>query len=122
MDKLQLLNSPEECKRRLEEVPVVNPDPSMDPRSEFNDNAGELDEKKQGPDNRFYGSGIIFLIFFSIFNLIAFFLKDCLMIVLLNCMQMIKSNQEIPATVQRERSLSLQDKGVISRLMVEAVQ
>ncbi|PON71553.1 p53 negative regulator [Parasponia andersonii] len=42
-----LLNSPEERKRRLEEVPVVNSDPKMDPSCEFDDNAGELDEKKQ---------------------------------------------------------------------------
>lgn len=48
MEKLQLLNSTEERKRRLEEVPIVNSDPKMDPSCEFDDNSGELDEKKQG--------------------------------------------------------------------------
>lgn len=45
MERLELLNSPDECKRRLEEVPIVHADPNMDPSS---DNAGEVDEEKQG--------------------------------------------------------------------------
>lgn len=45
VEKLELLNSPEERKRRLEEVPIVHADPNMDPTY---DNAGEVVEKKQG--------------------------------------------------------------------------
>lgn len=44
VERLELLNSPEERKRRLEEVPMVHADPNTDPSS---DNAGEVDEEKQ---------------------------------------------------------------------------
>lgn len=48
MEKLQLLNSPEERQRRLNETQEVHPDPSMDPSYESEDNAGDFN-KKQGP-------------------------------------------------------------------------
>lgn len=44
VERLELLNSPEERKRRLEEVPMVHADPNTGPSS---DNAGEVDEEKQ---------------------------------------------------------------------------
>lgn len=46
MERLQLLNSPEERQRRLLEICEVHFDPKMDPSYESED---ELDEKKQGP-------------------------------------------------------------------------
>ncbi len=49
MEKLQLLKSPEERQRRLSEIPEVHADPKMDPSYDSENNAGELDEKKQGP-------------------------------------------------------------------------
>lgn len=49
MEKLQLLNSPDEHQRQLFEIPEVHSDPKMDPSYESGDNAGELDAKKQGP-------------------------------------------------------------------------
>lgn len=48
MEKLQLLNSPDEHQRRLY-IPEVHTDPKMDPSYESGGNAGELDGKKQGP-------------------------------------------------------------------------
>ena len=48
VEKLELLNSPEERKRRLEEVPIVHADPNMDPSYDFDHSTGELDQKKQG--------------------------------------------------------------------------
>lgn len=71
MEKLQLLNSPEEHQRRLQEVPIVHSDPNMDPRCESEDNAGELDEKKRGSQGSFYGIETI-LVIFRLFNLKLF--------------------------------------------------
>ncbi|XP_062102520.1 zinc finger CCCH domain-containing protein 44 isoform X2 [Humulus lupulus] len=48
VEKLQLLNSPEERKRRLEEVPVVNSDPKIDLSYEFDDNDDKVKPKKSG--------------------------------------------------------------------------
>jgi hypothetical protein len=45
VEKLQLLNSPDEQQRRLYEIPEVHTDPKMDPNYESGDNDG----KKQGP-------------------------------------------------------------------------
>ncbi|XP_015889668.3 zinc finger CCCH domain-containing protein 44 isoform X1 [Ziziphus jujuba] len=50
VEKLQLLNSPEERQRRLQEFPVVHSDPNMDPNCESEDNDGEIDENKK--DNK----------------------------------------------------------------------
>ncbi|KAK7820219.1 zinc finger ccch domain-containing protein 19 [Quercus suber] len=47
VEKLQLLKSPEERQRRLNEIPEVHTDPKMDPSYDSEDNAGELDEKRQ---------------------------------------------------------------------------
>ncbi|KAM3708869.1 hypothetical protein ACJW31_02G129000 [Castanea mollissima] len=47
VEKLQLLKSPEERQRRLYEIPEVHTDPKMDPSYDSEDNAGELDEKRQ---------------------------------------------------------------------------
>lgn len=44
MEKLQLLSSPDEHQRRLNEIPKVHTDPKMDPNYESGDNDG----KKQG--------------------------------------------------------------------------
>lgn len=52
MEKLQLLNSPEERQRRLREIPEVHSDPKMDPSYESEENDGEFD-KKQGPYQSF---------------------------------------------------------------------
>ncbi|KAK1586404.1 hypothetical protein Q3G72_002221 [Acer saccharum] len=47
VEKLQLLNSPDERKRRLVEIPEVHTDPNMDPNYKSEDDAGEFDEKKR---------------------------------------------------------------------------
>ncbi|KAK3224259.1 hypothetical protein Dsin_011284 [Dipteronia sinensis] len=47
VEKLQLLKSPEERKRRLVEIPEVHTDPNMDPNYKSEDDAGEFDEKKR---------------------------------------------------------------------------
>ncbi|CAN6680430.1 unnamed protein product [Malus baccata var. baccata] len=46
VEKLQLLNSPEERQRRLSEIPEVRPDPTMDPSCESEDSAGAFDKKQ----------------------------------------------------------------------------
>ncbi|XP_068343191.1 zinc finger CCCH domain-containing protein 44-like isoform X2 [Pyrus communis] len=46
VDKLQLLNSPEEHLRRLREIPEVRSDPSMDPSCESEGSAGAFDKKQ----------------------------------------------------------------------------
>ncbi|PQQ14999.1 zinc finger CCCH domain-containing protein 44 [Prunus yedoensis var. nudiflora] len=46
VEKLQLLNSPEERQRRLHEIQEVHPDPSMDPSYESEDSAGAFDKKQ----------------------------------------------------------------------------
>jgi phage FluMu protein gp41 len=52
VEKLQLLKSPEERQRRLSEIPEVHADPKMDPSYDSENNAGELDEKKQDDNLR----------------------------------------------------------------------
>ncbi|BBH07998.1 DNA-binding protein [Prunus dulcis] len=46
VEKLQLLNSPEERQRRLHETQEVHPDPSMDPSYESEDSAGDFNKDK----------------------------------------------------------------------------
>lgn len=48
MEKLQLLNSPEERQRRLHEVPDVHSDPNLDSLYESDEDVGESDDNKQG--------------------------------------------------------------------------
>ncbi|KAF4383251.1 hypothetical protein F8388_009282 [Cannabis sativa] len=52
VEKLQLLNSPEERKRRLEEVPVVNSDLKIDSTCEFDDNDDKFKTKRSGFDTK----------------------------------------------------------------------
>lgn len=85
MEKLELLNSPEERKRRLEEVPIVHADPNMDPTY---DNAGEVVEKKQGLFYLFYFLFLVVVYFsFFLFSGKHFFF---LMIIVLIFMQVKK--------------------------------
>lgn len=49
VEKLQLLKTPEERQRRLEEIPEIHADPNMDPSYESEEDGGETDDKKQGP-------------------------------------------------------------------------
>nr|XP_043633183.1 zinc finger CCCH domain-containing protein 19-like [Erigeron canadensis] len=46
VDKLNLLKMPEERARRLEEIPLIHDDPTMDPEHESDDDT-DLDDKKQ---------------------------------------------------------------------------
>jgi hypothetical protein len=48
VEKLQLLNSPEERQRRLHEIPDVHSDPNLDSLYESDEDAGESDDNKQG--------------------------------------------------------------------------
>lgn len=47
VEKLQLLKSPEERQRRLEEIPEIHSDPKMDPDCESEDE-DEKEEKEKG--------------------------------------------------------------------------
>nr|XP_025664188.1 zinc finger CCCH domain-containing protein 19 isoform X1 [Arachis hypogaea] len=48
VEKLQLLKTPEERQRRLEEIPEIHVDPKMDPSHESEEDEDEMDEKRQG--------------------------------------------------------------------------
>lgn len=48
MEKLEILNSPEERKRRLLEIPEVHVDPKMDPSYESEEDTKEFNEGDQG--------------------------------------------------------------------------
>lgn len=48
VEKLQLLKTPEERQRRLEETLEIHVDPNMDPSYESEEDEGEGDDKKQG--------------------------------------------------------------------------
>jgi hypothetical protein len=48
VEKLQLLKTPEERQRRLEEIPEIHADPHMDPSYESEEDEGETDDKRQG--------------------------------------------------------------------------
>lgn len=48
MESLQLLRTPEERRRRLEDIPEIHADPKMDPDYESEDNDSENDSNKQG--------------------------------------------------------------------------
>ncbi|XP_025664189.1 zinc finger CCCH domain-containing protein 19 isoform X1 [Arachis hypogaea] len=47
VEKLQLLKTPEERQRRLEEIPEIHVDPKMDPSHESEEDEDEMDEKRQ---------------------------------------------------------------------------
>lgn len=47
VEKLQILKTPEERARRLEDLPVIHDDPTMDPKHVSEDDTDE-DDKKQG--------------------------------------------------------------------------
>lgn len=49
IEKLELLKTPEERHRRLREIPEVHADPNMDPNCDSDQDAREIDNKKQGP-------------------------------------------------------------------------
>ncbi|KAK9286642.1 hypothetical protein L1049_015042 [Liquidambar formosana] len=57
VEKLQLLKTPEERQRRLEEIPEVHADPNMDPSYESEEDEGETDDKKPGNFMRPRGTG-----------------------------------------------------------------
>lgn len=47
VEKLQLLKTPEERARRLQDIPVIHDDSTMDPNHE-SDNDADGNDKKQG--------------------------------------------------------------------------
>ncbi|XP_052194905.1 zinc finger CCCH domain-containing protein 19 [Diospyros lotus] len=57
VEKLQLLKTPEERRRRLEEIPEIHADPHMDPSYESEDNDSEMEDNKQEIYTRQRGSG-----------------------------------------------------------------
>ncbi|CAI9781961.1 unnamed protein product [Fraxinus pennsylvanica] len=54
VEKLQILKTPDERQRRLEEIPEIHVDPKMDPSYESDDNSSETDES---PRAAYMGSG-----------------------------------------------------------------
>lgn len=48
MEKLQLLKTPDERRRRLEEIPEIHADPKMDPSYESDEDDNETDNIKRG--------------------------------------------------------------------------
>ncbi|CAN0890424.1 Zinc finger CCCH domain-containing protein 19 [Linum grandiflorum] len=57
VEKLQLLKSPEERQRRLEEIPEIHVDPKMDPSYESEEEEDETDNKSRDTYLRPRGSG-----------------------------------------------------------------
>ncbi|KAG5247833.1 zinc finger CCCH domain-containing protein [Salix suchowensis] len=57
VEKLQLLKTPEERQRRLEEIPEIHADPNMDPSHESDEDEGETEDKRQENSLRPRGSG-----------------------------------------------------------------
>ncbi|CAN1745593.1 Zinc finger CCCH domain-containing protein 19 [Linum perenne] len=56
VEKLQLLKSPEERKRRLEKIPEIHVDPNMDPSHESEEDDDETDDKRRDNHLRPRGS------------------------------------------------------------------
>ncbi|KAK1352274.1 RDR2-independent DNA methylation protein [Heracleum sosnowskyi] len=56
VESLQLLRTPEERRRRLEDIPEIHADPKMDPDYESEDNDSEIDSNKQELYTRARGS------------------------------------------------------------------
>ncbi|CAH9087121.1 unnamed protein product [Cuscuta epithymum] len=52
IEKLQRLKTPEECHRRMLEIPEVHADPKMNPNYESEEDAGPSDEKKKDENLR----------------------------------------------------------------------
>ncbi|XP_017257744.1 zinc finger CCCH domain-containing protein 19 [Daucus carota subsp. sativus] len=57
VESLQLLRTPEERRRRLEDIPEIHADPKMDPEFVSEDNDSEIDSSKQEIYTRPRGSG-----------------------------------------------------------------
>uniref|UniRef100_A0A2K1Z6V7 RDR2-independent DNA methylation protein n=1 Tax=Populus trichocarpa TaxID=3694 RepID=A0A2K1Z6V7_POPTR len=57
VEKLQLLKTPEERQRRLEEIPEIHADPNMDPSHESDEDESETEDKRQENSLRRRGSG-----------------------------------------------------------------
>lgn len=57
MEKLQLLNSPEERQRRLDEIPKVYSDPNIDSMFDSDEDAEKSDERNQGDNVQSKDSG-----------------------------------------------------------------
>nr|ASK40062.1 RDR2-independent DNA methylation protein [Populus tomentosa] len=57
VEKLQLLKTPEERQRRLEEIPEIHADPNMDPSHESDEDESETEDKRQENSLRRRGGG-----------------------------------------------------------------
>ncbi|XP_057788482.1 zinc finger CCCH domain-containing protein 19 [Salvia miltiorrhiza] len=57
VEKLQLLKTPEERRRRLEEIPEIHADPKMDPSYESEDNDSDNEDARRDAFMRSRGSG-----------------------------------------------------------------
>ncbi|KAJ7968177.1 Zinc finger CCCH domain-containing protein 19 [Quillaja saponaria] len=57
VEKLQILKTPEERQRRLEEIPEVHADPRMDPGFESEEDEDKMDDKREESYMRPRGSG-----------------------------------------------------------------
>ncbi|KAL3580712.1 hypothetical protein D5086_018547 [Populus alba] len=57
LEKLQLLKTPEERQRRLEEIPEIHADPNMDPSHESDEDESETEDKRQENSLRRRGGG-----------------------------------------------------------------
>lgn len=63
VEKLELLKTPEERQRRLDEIPEIHADPNMDPSYESDDDDSVTDENRRGCDSSF-SSSLFFFFFF----------------------------------------------------------
>lgn len=48
MEKLQVLKTPEERRRKLKEIPEIHADPKMDPSYESDENDPEAEDSRRG--------------------------------------------------------------------------
>lgn len=85
MEKLQILNSPEERQRRLHEIPDVHADPNLDSLFESDEDAAESDDSKKGS---------IHLLHRPCFN-VSFSSCPCLMVNMVMYMQLGMQGQNI---------------------------
>jgi len=53
VEKIELLQTPEERQRRISDIPEVHADPRMDPSYGSDDDSGESDVKKRGRSQAF---------------------------------------------------------------------
>lgn len=99
MEKLQLLNLPEERERRLREIPEVYSDPNLDSMFESDEEDAKSDERKQGKNHMLMG---------VVFTIVLTHLDNILvMVIIIMFVQMTMYSLKILELIYKRRSLVL---------------